>query len=210
MQRTSYWLPLAVLFCGLFVEPLIRQAHGAIYQCKNADGRTLFSDQPCNGGVNKKLPDYEVKLEPYVSGRFTLGSKSFPVRQGIAIWEKDSSKLLLLLTMQPLSDTEKQQALLSDWSFLESHKASGLARMQLTLAAPSLEIRHIKTLGVEVHTMAGGEPVSHTFTLGGEDIIGHVNQLGTTRKEGTHWLEFNTQEFKPEIRWNVSLVLPLN
>lgn len=193
-------------YCILFD---IAPAYSAIYQCTDSDGRTVFSDQPCGGGVNRQLPDFEVKLESSVSGRFTLNTRSFPVRQGIALWEKEDRTLILVLTTQLLSDTQKQQAVDQDWSFFESHKATGLVVLTIALARPELEINAVKTMTVEIHTQTDGEADVYRTILGGDDIIGHINQLKTTRKDKNTWLEFSSQEFKPELRWNINLILPL-
>lgn len=209
MRHHSLLFSVFILLSGCFAGFWTTPSHGAIYQCKDSDGRSVFSDQPCGGGVNKKLPDYEVKFEPYVSGRFTLADKSFPVRQGMALWDKESATLQLVLTMHPLSETEKQQALTDDWSFLDNHKARGLTRLYLTLNKPAIELANVKTMNVEIHTLEAGKATVEKATLGGEDIVGHINRLQTSQKDGTLWLEFNTQEFKPDLRWNVSLILPL-
>ena len=44
---------------------------------------------------------------------------------------------------------------------------------------------------------------------GGEDIIGHVNKLEIIEDQNQRWLAFSTQEFTPDIRWNINLVLRL-
>ncbi|MDX1695514.1 MAG: DUF4124 domain-containing protein [Ketobacteraceae bacterium] len=181
----------------------------AIYQCQDTDGRKVFSDQPCGGSVNKALPEYQVKLEPYVSGRFTMGNTSFPVRQGIAIWNREEQSLQVILTMNPLSATEKQQALTDDWSFLNNHSGTGVVTIDLLLETSDLSVNAVKTMTLEIHHSRGADAPPLRATLGGDDIIGHITRLQATEKEGTTWLEFNTQEFKPELRWSISLILPL-
>ena len=199
------------LKAGLYLLMLTQasSASAAIYQCKDEDDRTVFSDQPCGGGINKALPDYEIRLEPYVSGRFTVGEKSFPVRQGVATWNEDEQNLQLVLTMRQLSATARQQAISGDWSFLDDHKAHGAVIIELALAGASMAINQVKAMTVAIHHDALKGPQPYKATLGGDDIIGHINRLKVIAKEDTDWVEFSTQEFQPELRWNISLVLPL-
>lgn len=195
-----------------------------IYQCTDTDGRISYSDQPCQKGINKTLPSYETILEPFVSGRVTSDQKSYPVRNGLVIWDKEKHELQIILTKNPLSDTETQQAIMDDWSFLEQHKPAGLAHITLFFKSRKLQHESLRSMRGEFFGLSDASSTNDnsdtvnnnstgkTVNLGGDDLTGHVNRLEISQDEAKKgwWIAFSTQEFSPSLRWNINLVLPIS
>ncbi|MCG8312381.1 MAG: DUF4124 domain-containing protein [Pseudomonadales bacterium] len=188
---------------------LASNSQAGVFQCEDEDGRTIFTDKPCENGKAKSLPTYETILEPFVSGRVTLNQKGFALRHGVVTREKEKQELLLTLTNNQLSDTEKQQAAIGDWSFLELHKAHGLARITLSFKTDATRLNTLRNIKCEFIGLTDDLDKPWTSNHGGEDIIGHVNKLEIIEDQNQRWLAFSTQEFTPDIRWNINLVLRL-
>ena len=184
-------------------------SEAGVFQCKDEDGRTIFTDKPCKNGEAKSLPTYETILEPFVSGRVTHNEKGFALRHGIVTWGANKKELLITLTNNQLSDTEKQQAAIGDWSFLEPHQAKGMARITLSFNEETLSLSTIRHMRSEFIGLSDAAENTWTSNHGGEDIIGHINKLELIEDQKLRWLSFSTQEFTPEIRWNINLVLQL-
>lgn len=199
---------MKVLLLLLCLVPCSTMA--GIYQCKDPDGRTVFSDQPCEHGINKEMPEYETILEPFVSGRVTLNNKGFPLRNGLILWNKANHELLLILTKQPINETESQQAILSDWTFLDRHKLLGLSKITLSFKSNNLSLKNLRNMRSEFFTVNEDPTKPWTTNHGGGDVVGHINKLELFNDQNKRWLAFSSQELTPDIRWNMNLVLPIS
>lgn len=202
------FLTISALSSSLFLAPT---AYAKIYQCEDEDGRTVFSDQPCKNGVSKEIEQMETILEAFVSGRITQDDNGFPLRHGIALWNRETKEMKLILTKNQLSATHIEQAIIDDWTFLEEHKSEGLGEVILFFKSAKPSFKQLRAMrssfyGLTPETVEKPLIKNH----GGNDVIGHVHKLEVHKEDQTRWVSFASQEMTPEIRWNINLILPIS
>ena len=210
-MKANFIFAAVITFTCFLLSPSVSDA--GIYQCKDEDGRTAFSDQPCDNGDTKTIEPHKNILEPYVSGRISGLDHSFPLRHGVALWDKNEQTIKLILTKSPLSETQSELAVIGDWSFLEEHKPQGLAEITLFFKSSKPSYKSLRTMRSSFYgiNQSKEENADKAFIRnhGGEDVAGHVNKLNYVEENKTHWISFASQEMSPEIRWNISLTLPI-
>lgn len=190
---------------------LAASAHSAIYQCEDEDGRTIFSDQPCESGITKEIEAPESALVSFVSGRITQNDNSFPLRHGIVLKNAETNEITLYLTKHQLTDTQIQMAITGDPAFMDEHKHRGLAEIMLTFKTDKVSIDNLRTMRSSFYGLDKATAKTPVVTNhGGFDVIGHVHTLTLQEENNQQWLSFASQEMTPNIRWNINLVLTLS
>lgn len=95
MRRSPHPRPLLLLACGLGL-PLAGQPQPQAFRCEAADGRTLYQQAPCVGGLRLDLRTLNV-LQGYRAPRAVAAAASAPlaaaVEIGPALRTSDSGRL---------------------------------------------------------------------------------------------------------------------
>ncbi len=162
------------ILSGLVFSPTVVSA---VYKCTDNDGILGFSDTPCaENSTTVSVTQKETNHRSQAKGWVADADTKITFTDAAAWWEQKKNRLVILLTIVPLTIEERSEIQQGALFFLDKHKEKGYAKVKLNFK---------------------GDPIH-------SDSITHVNAVfyGLNKDTGSSW---SSSYGKNYVKENISL-----